>query len=111
MHVGDEFPSHIIPECTFSSADNEYKEPASILFVLMFLAQHHSFLGNTEKALRLIERALEHTPTLIELYIIKGKILKVSSHKKKKKLVLVQPCFQNYRHMLQHTYDCLLEAN
>ena len=59
-------------------ADNEYKEPASILFVLMFLSQHHSYLGNTEKALEIIESALEHTPTLIELYIIKGKILKVS---------------------------------
>ncbi|XP_071539281.1 N-alpha-acetyltransferase 15, NatA auxiliary subunit isoform X2 [Panulirus ornatus] len=56
--------------------DNEYKEPASILYVLMFLAQHYSYLGDTEKALALIERALEHTPTLIELYIVKGKILK-----------------------------------
>lgn len=43
----------------------------------MFLAQHYSYLGDTEKALALIERALEHTPTLIELYIVKGKILKV----------------------------------
>ncbi|XP_069977834.1 N-alpha-acetyltransferase 15, NatA auxiliary subunit [Penaeus vannamei] len=56
--------------------DNEYKEPASILYVLMFLAQHHSYLGDPDKALTLIERALEHTPTLIELYIVKGKILK-----------------------------------
>ncbi|MPC26710.1 N-alpha-acetyltransferase 15, NatA auxiliary subunit [Portunus trituberculatus] len=56
--------------------DNEYKEPASILYVLMFLAQHHSYLGDTEKALSLIEQAIEHTPTLIELYIVKGKILK-----------------------------------
>lgn len=43
----------------------------------MFLAQHHSYLGDPDKALSLIERALEHTPTLIELYIVKGKILKV----------------------------------
>lgn len=61
----------------FCSSDNEYKEPASILYVLMFLAQHHSYLGDTEKALTLIEQAIEHTPTLIELYIVKGKILKV----------------------------------
>lgn len=57
-------------------ADNEYKEPASILYVLMYLSQHHSYLGDTEKALTLIEQAIEHTPTLIELYIVKGKILK-----------------------------------
>merc|ERR1712106_25059 len=30
----------------------------------------------TEKALTLLKEALDHTPTLIELYIIKGKILK-----------------------------------
>ncbi|XP_064103950.1 LOW QUALITY PROTEIN: N-alpha-acetyltransferase 15, NatA auxiliary subunit-like [Macrobrachium nipponense] len=59
--------------------DNEYKEPASILYVLMYLAQHYSYLGDSEKALQLIDRALDHTPTLIELYIVKGKILKVSS--------------------------------
>ncbi|XP_066937561.1 N-alpha-acetyltransferase 15, NatA auxiliary subunit isoform X2 [Macrobrachium rosenbergii] len=56
--------------------DNEYKEPASILYVLMYLAQHYSYLGDSEKALQLIDRALDHTPTLIELYIVKGKILK-----------------------------------
>jgi len=59
-----------------TETDNEYKEPASILYVLMFLAQHHSYLGDTEKALTLLKEALDHTPTLIELYIIKGKILK-----------------------------------
>ncbi|XP_076045316.1 N-alpha-acetyltransferase 15/16 isoform X2 [Oratosquilla oratoria] len=56
--------------------DNEFKEPASVLYVQMFLAQHYSYLGNTEKGLELINKALEHTPTLIELYIIKGKLLK-----------------------------------
>uniref|UniRef100_A0A2P2HYW5 N-alpha-acetyltransferase 15, NatA auxiliary subunit-like n=1 Tax=Hirondellea gigas TaxID=1518452 RepID=A0A2P2HYW5_9CRUS len=52
------------------------KEPACILFVLMFLAEHHSHHGESEKALSLLQRALDHTPTLIELYIIKGAILK-----------------------------------
>lgn len=59
-----------------TETDNEFKEPASILYVLMFLAQHHSYLGDTNKALALLKEALDHTPTLIELYIIKGKILK-----------------------------------
>ena len=63
----------------FLLADNEFKEPASILYVLMYLAQHYSYLGNTSEALNLIQAALEHTPTLIELYILKGKILKVSN--------------------------------
>lgn len=52
------------------------KEPACVLFVLMYLAEHHSYLDETEKALALLQKAIDHTPTLIELYIIKGEILK-----------------------------------
>ncbi|KAA0194377.1 hypothetical protein HAZT_HAZT002244 [Hyalella azteca] len=58
------------------SDESSDKEPACILFVLMYLAEHHSHLNNTETALKLLQRALDHTPTLIELYIIKGDILK-----------------------------------
>lgn len=43
----------------------------------MYLAQHYSYLGDTAEALKLLQLALDHTPTLIELYILKGKILKV----------------------------------
>lgn len=60
-------------------AEDSEKEPACILFVLMFLAEHHSYKQESEKALALLQRALNHTPTLIELYIIKGSILKVSA--------------------------------
>lgn len=56
--------------------ESSEKEPACILFVLMYLAEHHSFLSDTETALALLQRALDHTPTLIELYIVKGDILK-----------------------------------
>ncbi|MCL4127711.1 UNVERIFIED_CONTAM: hypothetical protein GTU68_030789 [Idotea baltica] len=59
-----------------SEKDQDFKEPASILYGLMYLAQHYSYLGDTPEALKLLQAALDHTPTLIELYILKGKILK-----------------------------------
>lgn len=59
-------------------ADNNLPvEPASaIVWTMLFLAQHFDHLRNTEKALEYINAAIEHTPTLIELFIAKGRIYK-----------------------------------
>lgn len=64
----------------FSSADEEAKlpaEPASaLLWTLYFLSQHYDNLRETEKALQYINAAIAHTPTLIELFVAKGRIYK-----------------------------------
>lgn len=64
----------------FSKADCEAKlplEPASaLLWTLYFLAQHYDHLRDTNKALSYINEAIEHTPTLIELFVTKGRIYK-----------------------------------
>lgn len=57
--------------------DDAPKEPASaLLWVYYYLAQHYDHLGQTEKALSYIDAAIEHTPTLIELFVVKGRIYK-----------------------------------
>ena len=43
-----------------------------------FLAQHYDFIGDTSKALEYVDTAIQHTPLLIELYVLKAKIYKVS---------------------------------
>lgn len=66
----------------FSEAEtnNGPREPASaLLWVYYYLAQHYDFLNQTEKALSYIDAAIEHTPTLIELFVAKGRIYKVSA--------------------------------
>ncbi|XP_044747657.1 N-alpha-acetyltransferase 15, NatA auxiliary subunit [Coccinella septempunctata] len=56
---------------------NGLKEPASaLLWVYYYLAQHYDYFGQTETALKYIDAAIEHTPTLIELYVTKGRIHK-----------------------------------
>lgn len=53
------------------------REPASaLLWTYYYLAQHYDHLGYTEKALNEIDAAIEHTPTLIELFVTKGRIYK-----------------------------------
>ncbi|XP_074602523.1 N-alpha-acetyltransferase 15/16 isoform X2 [Brevipalpus obovatus] len=52
------------------------EDATTILWVNYFLAQHYDFLGDYDKALSYVNEALAHTPTLIELYLVKGKINK-----------------------------------
>ncbi|XP_076665580.1 N-alpha-acetyltransferase 15/16 isoform X2 [Andrena cerasifolii] len=57
--------------------ENQQREPASaLLWTYYYLAQHYDHLGLTEKALNEIDAAIEHTPTLIELFVTKGRIYK-----------------------------------
>lgn len=64
----------------FSLADKEAnlpREPASaLLWNLYFMAQHYDYLNDWKKAVDYINEAIEHTPTLIELFVTKGRIFK-----------------------------------
>ena len=51
-------------------------DPTRILWVIYYLAQHYDYIGDYSRALSLVEEAFEHTPTLIEFYVLKGRILK-----------------------------------
>ncbi|KAI0084740.1 NMDA receptor-regulated protein 1-domain-containing protein [Irpex rosettiformis] len=50
--------------------------PTTYLWTLYFLAQHYSHTGQHEKALELLSDALEHTPTLPDLLMLKARVLK-----------------------------------
>jgi len=51
--------------------------PTAYLWTLYFLAQHYDKQRKTDLALKTIDAAIQHTPTLVELYMTKGRILKV----------------------------------
>ena len=62
---------------TFSSTNQGEKEPpTSLLWTYYYLAQHYDFLQDTEKALIYANKAISHTPTVIEVNLIKAKIYK-----------------------------------
>jgi tetratricopeptide (TPR) repeat protein len=50
--------------------------PTSYLWSLYLSAQHYNRIGQSLKALELIDAAIEHTPTEVQLYMMKAKILK-----------------------------------
>ena len=59
------------------SDDAEKESPTTLLWTYYFLAQHFDIIGQTKQALDYINVALEHTLTLIELFVVKARIYKV----------------------------------
>ena len=56
------------------------KEPiTALLWLYYYLGQHYDYKKEYDEALKFVNEAIEHTPTLIELYLLKGKIYKVGS--------------------------------
>jgi tetratricopeptide (TPR) repeat protein len=55
---------------------SDTEPPTTLLWVFYYLAQHFDYLNQTEKALEFINKAIDYAPTLVELYIVKGKIYK-----------------------------------
>ncbi|XP_023184528.1 N-alpha-acetyltransferase 15, NatA auxiliary subunit [Xiphophorus maculatus] len=60
------------------SEDDDGKEepPTTLLWVQYFLAQHFGFIDKASQALEYINAAIDSTPTLIELFLVKAKIYK-----------------------------------
>jgi hypothetical protein len=52
--------------------------PTTFLWVQYYMAQHYDKKGDYMYALELIDKAIQYTPTLVELYMAKARILKVS---------------------------------
>ena len=57
-------------------SQTELESPGCLVWLYHFLAQHYDATGDHVKALDFVNRGLEHTPTLIELYVAKGRIYK-----------------------------------
>jgi N-alpha-acetyltransferase 15/16, NatA auxiliary subunit len=65
------------------STESDTREPpTAYLWTLYFLAQHYDYKGDTTKAIKYIGDAIEHTPTVVELYMTKGRIFKVGKVKR-----------------------------
>lgn len=58
--------------------DGKEEPPTTLLWVQYFLAQHYDMIGQQTLSLDYINAAIESTPTLIELFLIKAKIYKVT---------------------------------
>jgi N-alpha-acetyltransferase 15/16, NatA auxiliary subunit len=67
---------------TLSSSDEEEQDPTVFLWLNYFIAQHYKFKGDAANALKYVDAAIAHTPTLLELYTLKGKIYSMAGDRK-----------------------------
>jgi len=66
----------------FDPKDETTQDPTVYLWTNFYLAQHFDHFNKTKEALMYIKEVLEHTPTLIEGYMVQAKIYKhAGSHK------------------------------
>lgn len=54
----------------------EREPPSTLMWILFYLAQHYDRRGQQDLALTKIDEAISHTPTVIDLYSAKSRILK-----------------------------------
>ncbi|KAD2806185.1 hypothetical protein E3N88_39562 [Mikania micrantha] len=55
---------------------SDKEPPSTLMWILFYLAQHYDRRGLYDVALAKIDEAMQHTPTVIDLYSVKSKILK-----------------------------------
>jgi len=72
-------------ETELTSADNTFEgkaempnSPTTLLFLYQYLAEHYNLLGNSEKAMVYVDKAIVFGQTLPELFTLKGKVCKHS---------------------------------
>lgn len=61
-------------EMTLVPGDEEEQDPTVMLWLYYFLAQHYLFRNRLSDAMTFVNKAIEHTPTLLELYTLKARI-------------------------------------
>ena len=65
-------------DLTSFCTDSE-EPPSSLFWTILFLAQHYDRLGQTDEALKKIDEAIEHTPTVVDIYAFRAIIYKVNA--------------------------------
>lgn len=70
-------------QMTLNENDEEEQDPTAQLWLYYYLSNHYLFIGDYKKALEWIDKAIEHSPTVVEVYTLKGKIYKHAGDKEK----------------------------
>lgn len=65
-------------QMTLEDHDEEEQDPTVYLWLTYFIAEHYKFKGDVANALTYVDKAIAHTPTLLELYTLKGKIFSMA---------------------------------
>ena len=73
-----DFYTSLLNNGTFGDVEEGKETPTALLWVLYFLGNLYDRTGQIDKALECINAAIEHSPTVVELYMTKARIFKVN---------------------------------
>ncbi len=76
QNLVEQFVSQLEKFEKFSEAESERAPASALLWAYYYLARHYDHIGDTKTAVQYVDKAIEHTPTLIELLTCKAKIFK-----------------------------------
>ncbi|OQR72637.1 N-alpha-acetyltransferase 15 [Tropilaelaps mercedesae] len=65
---------------TFDGPEGRKEPITAYVWAMYYACQHFDLRGDSKRALQIIDEAIEHTPTLIELYLAKAKVFKHSGN-------------------------------
>jgi len=63
--------------------EEEEQDPTVHLWLLFFTAQHFYFKRDFARSFKYLDAAIEHTPTVVDLYVLKAKLYKRAGDLKK----------------------------
>lgn len=73
--------SNIASMETNNTLEGGEQDPTVLLWLYYFAANHYLYLKDNTNALVYINKGIEHTPTLIDLYTLKGKIMQQAGNR------------------------------
>ncbi|KRX99531.1 N-alpha-acetyltransferase 16, NatA auxiliary subunit, partial [Trichinella pseudospiralis] len=65
-----------LEKCSRFPEETEIEAPCTLLWLYYYLALHFDYLNKVDNALMYVNKGIEHTPTLVELYMVKARIYK-----------------------------------
>ncbi|KRY31023.1 N-alpha-acetyltransferase 16, NatA auxiliary subunit, partial [Trichinella spiralis] len=65
-----------LEKCSRFPEETAVEAPCTLLWLYYYLALHFDYLNNVDSALMYVNKGIEHTPTLVELYMVKARIYK-----------------------------------
>mgnify|MGYP005847324103 CR=1 FL=1 len=64
--------------CKFATADDTEEAPSTLLWALYCRAGLHELAGEYAKGVEMLDKCLEHTPTAVDVYELKARLLKAA---------------------------------
>lgn len=76
-----DYATNMENEMVLSKDDQEEQDPTVQFWLYYYISHHYMMLGNYEESLNFLNKAIAHTPTVVDLYTLKAKIIQKAGNR------------------------------